>query len=488
VITLTVGKLAELIGGTLHGLDASAVIRSTVEFDSRKVAKGGLYVALPGERVDGVTFAQQVIDAGAFVLAGKQIAEPHIQAPAVDTTGMERRYVLAGDVDGSGAAVLAALGKIARHVTDELTAKGLATIAVTGSAGKTSTKDLISQLVGNLGATIAPPGSFNNEIGLPWTALRATADTKNLVLEMSSRGVGHIASLCEIAVPQIGVVLNVGTSHMEEFGSADNIAVAKGELVEALPETGVAILNADDPRVAAMAERTKATVVTFGTSASASVRATDVTTNDRAQASFTLHAGGQSTPVTLHVHGEHQVPNALAAAAVALEMGAALPDVGKWLSEATSVSGKRMEVVERPDGVTIINDAYNASPESVRAALKSLAGMARATNPPRRSWAILGPMGELGADHVRIHDDIGRLVVRLDISKLVVVGERAWPLYQAAAQEGSWGEEAIQVPDTSAAIDIVRAEIRPGDVVLVKGANVFKLWQISEALLEDGEK
>ncbi|RKT56891.1 UDP-N-acetylmuramoyl-tripeptide--D-alanyl-D-alanine ligase [Saccharothrix australiensis] len=482
MIPLTLAEIADVVGGTLHDTDGSPVVTGTVEFDTRKLGDGGLFLALPGERVDGHDFAARAVAAGAAgVLAGRPVGVPAVVAPPVEA-GSGNAYVLSGDTDGAGAAVLAALARLARHVTDRLT--GLTVIGVTGSSGKTSTKDLIAGVLAPLGETIAPPGSFNNELGHPWTALRADADTRFLVLELSARGVGHIAELCRVAPPKVGAVLNVGSAHLGEFGSREGIARAKGELVEALPEDGVAILNADDPLVAGMADRTRAKVVLVGEHPDAQVRAADVELDAQARAGFRLITPRGEARVRLAVHGPHQVGNALTAAAIGLELGATPQQVADALGQAERVSAHRMAVTERPDGVTIVNDAYNANPESVRAALKSLATISRATTPARRSWAVLGPMAELGADHVRAHDEIGRLAVRLDINKLVVVGPDARPMHQGAHLEGSWGEEAVLVPDVAAAVELLRDQVRPGDVVLVKASNSYGLWRVAEALLE----
>jgi UDP-N-acetylmuramoyl-tripeptide--D-alanyl-D-alanine ligase len=488
VIALTLAEIAEIVGGRLHATDGSPVVTGAVEFDSRKITDGGLYLALPGERVDGHDFAKQAVDAGAAgVLAGREVDAPAVIAPPVEQTH-GKAYVLAGDTDGTGAAVLAALAKLARHVTDRLAGKDLTVVGVTGSSGKTSTKDLIAQVLSPAGETIAPPGSFNNELGHPWTALRSTEDTRYLVLELSARGPGHIGHLCQVAPPKIGAVLNVGSAHLGEFGSREGVAQAKGELVENLPEDGVAILNADDPLVAAMASRTKAKVVLVGEDSRADVRAVDIELDEQARASFTLKTVKGDAPVKLTVSGPHQVGNALTAAAIALELGATPQQVAERLGAAQRVSAHRMQITDRADGVTVVNDAYNANPESVRAALKSLATISRATQPHRRSWAVLGPMAELGDDHVRAHDEIGRLVVRLDINKLVVVSDTARPMHQGAHLEGSWGEESVLVPDADAAIALLRQEVRPGDVVLVKASNAYRLWRVAEALLEAGNQ
>src|SRR3954447_8638982 len=268
MIEMSLAEVAAVTGGRLHHATGDERV-TAVEFDSRAVAPGALFVALPGERVDGHDFAAAAVAAGAVaVLAARPVDAPTvIVPPAPHDSIATRSYLAAADRDGSGAAVLAALARLAAHNIAALPATTV--VGVTGSSGKTSTKDLLAAVLAPLGPTVAPPGSFNNELGLPWTALRADASTRHLVLELSARGRGHIAALCAVAQPRIGVVLNVGSAHLGEFGSADAIAVAKGELVEALPagdgdRAGVAVLNVDDPRVAAMAARTRARVVPVG--------------------------------------------------------------------------------------------------------------------------------------------------------------------------------------------------------------------------------
>lgn len=494
MISLTLAEVASIVGGTVHDSDGSPAVTGSVEFDSRKLTAGGLFLALPGEKVDGHTFAGKAIEAGAAgVLAARPVGVPAVVVPPLPAgQAHERSVALTGDTDGSGAAVLAALGKLAHHVVTELAGRGLTVVGVTGSSGKTSTKDLIAQLLEPLGPTVAPPGSFNNELGHPWTALRADESTRHLVLEMSARGPGHIAELAVTAPPRIGAVLNVGSAHVSEFGSREAIAQAKGELVEALPEDGLAVLNLDDPLVAAMANRTKARVVGVGEHPSADVRAEDITLDEQARPSFRLVTAHGQAQVRLGLHGEHHVGNALSAAAVALELGSTVDEVAARLSTVERRSARRMEVTTRADGVTILNDSYNANPESVRAALKTLASMSQPGREERRrrSWAVLGVMGELGADSVSAHDEIGRLAVRLNIGRLVVIGSEdsaAAPIHFGAGQEGSWGEESVLVPDTDAAIALLRDELEPGDVVLVKASNIAQLWRVANALVTDEE-
>ena len=343
-----------------------------------------------------------------------------------------------------------------------------------------------------LGEVIAPPGSFNNELGHPWTVLRATESTDFLVLEMSARHPGNIAALAEIATPSIAAVLNVGTAHLGEFGSREAIAATKSELPQSVPASGVVILNADDPVVAAMADKTAARIVRVGRADGdehgCDMWATDVTLDPLARARFTLHTADASVPVTLAVHGDHQVSNALCAAAVARECGAALDQVAAALADAGPASASRMQVSTRADGVTIVNDAYNANPDSMSAGLKALAWMARQGGGAGRSWAVLGEMAELGDDAISEHDRIGRLAVRLDVSRLIVVGtgRPMSAMLHGAVMEGSWGSEATPVADADAALDLLRAELRPGDVVLVKASNSAGLGALADALAADG--
>jgi len=500
MIDLTVAQIAAIVGGELADIsaeDAAALhVTGTVEFDSRKVTSGGLFLALPGARVDGHDHAASAVAAGAVaVLAARPVGVPAIVVAPDRTAAGSGAGVLEHDTDGSGAAVLAALAKLAAAVAAELVAGGLTIVGITGSSGKTSTKDLLAAVLAPLGEVIAPPGSFNNELGHPWTVLRATASTDYLILELSARHLGNIAELAAIAPPAIGVVLNVGTAHLGEFGSREAIAKTKSELPQAVPRSGVVVLNVDDPAVAAMAEVTAARVVRVSRQSPADVWAGPVTLDELARPQFALHAGDSAVDVTLAVHGDHHVSNALCAAAVALESGATPTQVAEALADAGPVSGHRMRVSTRTDGVTVIDDAYNANPDSMRAGLQALAWIAhgpqqgRGAQPAekRRSWAVLGEMAELGDDALAEHDGIGRLAVRLDVSRLVVVGmgRSMSAMHHGAVMEGSWGGEAAIVADADAALTLLRAELRPGDVVLVKASNAAGLGALADALAGD---
>jgi UDP-N-acetylmuramoyl-tripeptide--D-alanyl-D-alanine ligase len=456
---MTVAEIAEITGAACDpGADLATVVSGPVIIDSRQAEPGSLFAALPGTRTDGHEFAPQAVAAGAAaVLASRPAGVPALIVPDVPT----------------------ALAALARAVTSRL--PGLTIAAITGSAGKTTTKDLTAQLVESLGATVSPRASFNNEIGHPLTVLRVTEQTRYLIAEMSARGPGHITALCAMSPPRLGAVLCVGHAHAGVFGSIDDVAQAKGELPAALPADGVAVLNADDHRVLAMAKRTAARVVTFGRSPGADVRAADVVLDEAGRPGFSLITQAGAAPVQLQLHGEHNVANALAAATLAGQLGLDLAAVAAGLSAATARSRWRMEVTHRPDGVTVINDAYNANPEAVAAALSALATMARGG----RAFAVLGHMTELGAHADDLHEQAGRQAARAGLAGLVVVGEEAAPMLDGAKADPSWHGELVHVPDAAAAAAAVAERVRRGDVVLVKASRAVNLQRV--ALVLTGE-
>ena len=465
MIPLDVRQLAEAVAGELVGVDAAVVV-DAVAIDSRQAAHGSLFVAIAGNRVDGHDFAEAAVDSGAVaVLAAR---------PLTGSRGQDLPCIVVDDP-------VLALGRLAAWVRRELLT--CAVVGITGSSGKTSTKDLVSTVLASVGPTVAPEGSLNTEVGMPLTILSATPDTQFLVLEMGMRGPGHIAYLAELARPDVGVVINVGSAHLGMLGSREAIGRAKGELVEALSPSGCAVLNADDPIVRSMTARTSASVMTFGEGADSDVRAVDVVLDAGARPSFTVvqRSTGQTHDVTLRFSGEHYLSNALAAITVGLRLGAGLAQACEAVSAAEPRSRWRMEVRESPSGVTVVNDAYNANPESMRAALKTLAAMGAG----RRTWAVLGEMLELGDESVTEHDAIGRLAVRLDISRLVCVGPGTRVMHLGASSEGSWGEESVHVEDVDAAIALVTGEVQPGDVVLVKASRSIGLERVAQALLGD---
>jgi UDP-N-acetylmuramoyl-tripeptide--D-alanyl-D-alanine ligase len=456
VIPLEVGDVARLTGGQLaDGADAAARVTGPVVIDSRRVEPGGLFACVVGEHADGHDFAAQAIESGAVaVLAAHPVGSPAVVVDDVAT----------------------ALAALATGVVSTAQCR---VVGVTGSSGKTSTKDLLASIFADAGETVAPENSFNNELGLPLTALRITPTTETLVLEYSARGVGHIRYLCGVVAPSIAVVLNVGDAHLGEFGSREAIATAKGELVEALPADGIAVLNADDPLVAAMAARTSARVVTFGESSRADVRVTDVVVDELARPRFRLVTADGEAAVALALHGRHQAFNAAAATAAAINAGVPLSDAVAALERTTSISAHRMQLRQRPDGLIVLDDAYNANPESVRAALQALARLGAG----RRTWAVLGPMRELGSGSLEMHRQVGAFAAEVGLDELVVVGADATPIADGAEQAGSWSGRARRVADATAATAVLVAEAGAGDAVLVKASNSERLWRVADVVV-----
>ena len=455
MIPLRLSEVARITGGVRHGEDV--LVDGPVVTDSREAAPGRLYVARVGEAADGHDFTGAARDLGAVAALTTQVVG-------------ELPCVVVPDIQDAFAA-------LARHLVDS--SPDLTVIGITGSSGKTSTKDLIASVLARHGETVANVASLNGEVGVPLTVCRITPTTRHLVVEMGARGIGHIAYLTQVVPPRIGVVLNVGTAHVGEFGSREAIGRAKSELVHELPADGLAVLNADDPVVAAMAEVTPARVVRVGTDAGAEVRAEEIELDESGRPSFTLCTPQGRARVALGLYGEHHVGNALSAAAVALHVGMSLEDVATALAQARPASRWRMEVHERADGVTVVNDAYNANPDSMRAALKALVAMGQG----RRTWAVLGEMLELGEDSTAEHDAIGRLAVRLNVSRLVVVGEGARAMDSGARHEGSWGQESTWVPDADAAQALLERELAPGDVVLLKSSRDAGLRWLGDRLV-----
>jgi UDP-N-acetylmuramoyl-tripeptide--D-alanyl-D-alanine ligase len=455
MIAMTLAEIAEAVGGIAHG---DATVTGGAFIDTRAPEPGGLFVALAGERVDGHDFAEQAIAAGAVAVLGSRPTS--VPTVVVDD-------------------VVTALGALARHVHDALA--GLTTYALTGSQGKTGTKDYLAAILEGDGPTVATRGNFNNEIGVPLTVLRTGPETKHLVLEMGARGVGHIAYLCRLAPPDIAAVVNVGTAHIGEFGSREAIAEAKGEIVESLTAEGTAVLNADDHLVAAMASRTVGDVVTFGDGGD--LRATDVYTDDLGRPSFDLQWRGSGATVHLAQIGRHQIENALAAAAMALVKGLDLDAVVDGLTDARPPSRWRMELHERADGTAVINDAYNANPESMAAALAVLHGIRERGG--RRTIAVLGEMFELGDGVVSAHRSVGAEAAAAGVDVLLTIGDMAANMAVAAGEQPGWQGEAIVTAGRAEAVDWLRQNVAAGDVVLVKASRGAALELVAEALLDE---
>nr|WP_240641164.1 UDP-N-acetylmuramoyl-tripeptide--D-alanyl-D-alanine ligase [Nocardioides ferulae] len=453
---MTLSEIAEVVGGTLHAApgDAARVVAGPAYLDSRTPVADGLFVAVVGERTDGHEHA-----AGAHAVLGSRPTA----APTV---------VVADPV--------VALGRLARHVVDRLTGAGLTVLALTGSQGKTGTKDYLAQVLASSRPTIATAGSYNNELGLPLTALQASAGTRDLVLEMGARGIGHISYLCGIAPPSIAAVLNVGTAHLGEFGSREAIAAAKGEIVEALPPEGTAVLNADDPLTAAMADRTRARVLTFGRTGDVSWRSLEL--DDLGRPSFELGHDGAWAPVRLTQTGAHQAANAAAAAAMALAAGLSLGEVAEALGRATAASRWRMELHERADGLLVVNDAYNANPASMAAALDALATIGGRRG--RRTLAVLGEMRELGEHAHAEHQAVGRYAAQTGVGAVVAVGAAAAGIAEGARSTPGWSGTAVAVEARDEALSWVRQNAGAADVVLVKASRGAALEVVADGLLQ----
>ncbi len=461
MIAMTLEELAGIVGGRLVDATPTDLVRGPAFLDSRAPEPDGIFVAFAGEHVDGHDYAMAAVEGGAAAVLGTRATG----APTV----------LVDDAR-------AALQVLAREVLQRLREEGLwlRVLAITGSQGKTTAKDMLARVLADAGATVATAGSFNNELGLPLTVLRADRRTRYLVLEMGARGVGHLAELCAIAPPDISLVLNVGKAHIGEFGSRERIAVAKGELVEALPPNGAAVLYLDDPLVAAMASRTKAHAWTFGRSAAAAVRLGDVLVDDLGRASFDLTHRGKTQHIALRLLGEHQAVNAAATMAAALAAGLELRDIAESLRAIDRLSPMRMELHERADGLAVINDAYNANPDSVRSALETLERIGRAG---RRTVAVLGEMRELGASADEEHRQVGLLLGELGIDVVVVVGAGARGVYDALADDGRATTRYVET--ATEAGEWLRENVAGPDAVLVKASRSGRLETVAEMLLGD---
>ena len=462
----SIAEVARLAGA--EPPDGGGTTGPDVVIDSRLATPGSVFVALPGEHADGHDFIAAAAAGGAAA------------AICTRVTAAPLAHLVVPDA-------LRGLSDLARGVVAEATAAGLRCVGLTGSSGKTSTKDLLGQVLAAAGETVSPTGSFNNEIGVPLTALRITPGTRYLVSELGARGQGHITWLCGIVPPQVGMVLNVGHAHVGEFGSVAAIARAKGELVEAVPAGGWAVLNADDPLVAAMAARTRARIARFSltgdpaaTDPAAELRvwAEDLAADDLQRHSFTLRAAGEvdaRLPVTLRGAGRHQVANALAAAAAALVLDVPPATVAEALGGAVARSQWRMQLIRRPDGGLLVNDSYNANPDSMRAALTTVAGMRR---PGGRLVAVLGDMLELGDSAEPAHEELGTLAAGLGF-EVVAVG--AWA-DAIARGVGRAAGTVTRVVDREEAVAVTARDLEPSDVVVVKASRGLALDRVADAL------
>lgn len=467
MIALSFTEIAAVLEGELlpaDGVDPRTAVDGHVDTDSRQMRPGGIFVAKPGEHTDGHRFVGAAVEAGAVLAIVEHPVDVAVTQIVVEDA-------------------VAALSDLAREVVARVRAKGgLRIVGITGSNGKTTTKNFIARILQDEGETVAPIRSYNNEVGAPLTMLRVTETTRYLVSEFGAAGPGSIARLAGLVEPDVVVVLMVGMAHAGGFGGIERTALAKAELVSAARADGTAVLNVDDPRVAAMrdlADTRGMRVVGFGLTDAADVRARDIEVS-ASGTTCVVAAAGESLPLRLQVLGAHHVSNALAAIAATGVLGVAASDAVARLETVEIAERWRMQPMGG-DAVRIINDAYNASPDSMAAALRTLAQIAA---PGQRTVAVLGAMSELGEEAGEEHDRIGLLAVRLNIRRIVVVGADARRLFLAAVGEGSWDGEAVHLPDQDAAFDYLRGELREGDLVLVKSSNAAGLRHLGDRLGE----
>jgi len=460
MIDLTIDEIREVVGGSLVGGDPAATVGGSVQTDSRLVTRGSIFFALRGDETDGHLFADKAAaNEAALIIAERSL---DVAVPVI--------------VVADGVVALAAL---AAHVVARVRATGtLSVVAVTGSNGKTTTKNLLNAILSDVGPTVAPIESFNNHVGAPISMLRITAQTRYLVVEMGASHLGEIAYLSAICEPDIAVVLKVGLAHVGEFGGIETTQRAKSEIVVNLPPSAVAVLNADDHRVAAMHSLTEARVRWFGRGAS---RVSNVVAGLQGTA-FTAHIGDAEVDVSLRIVGEHHVMNALAALAVADELGLDLARAATSIAGVQRAERWRMELLTTPAGATVFNDAYNASPDSMDAALRTIASL----TPEGRSVAVLGEMTELGAESEHYHAQIGALVAELDYSELIVVGEPARAAFTAAARETAWKGGLVFVESPERAEELLERTLGAGDVVLIKSSKSANLRFVGDRLARVG--
>lgn len=465
MISTSLSHIADVLGGRLvvrRGDTPDTTVSGLVDTDSRLIEPGGVFVAKPGETTDGHLFVGTAVERGAALAIVERELDDDVSQIVVPDA-------------------VAALSALARDVVARVRAGGdLRIVGITGSNGKTTTKNLLACILSDEGATVSPRASFNNEVGAPLTMLRVTDDTRFLVSEFGASAPGAIARLAGLVTPDVGVVLMVGMAHAGGFGGIESTFHAKSELVRATREGGLAVLNADDPRVAAMepiARERGQDVRWFGRGERAQVRAVDVEVS-AAGTRADLLVDGEAHTLTLRVLGEHHVMNALAALTAAIALGVPAADAIERLETVEIAERWRMQPLGS-DRVRIINDAYNASPDSMAAALRTLAQI---TGPDERTVAVLGAMSELGEYADEEHDRVGLLAVRLRIQRIVVIGADARRMYLEAIAQGSWDGEAVFFADADAAYDYLSTELRDGDRVLVKSSNSAGLRHLGDRL------
>lgn len=451
---MTAFDVAAATGGELTAGHGDARVTS-VSIDTRSLQPGALFVALRDAR-DGHDFVDAAFAGG----AAAALVERDVPVASPEAT-----FVRVPDA-------LEALSALAHRARSEM--GDAVVVGITGSAGKTATKDLTRAALARTHRVHASPASFNNEAGVPLTLLGAPADVQVVVTEMGARFAGNVADLATLAEPQVGVITHIGLAHAGHLGGRKGIARVKGELLEALPSNGLAVLNDRCDQTPALVSRTAARVVRVGRAPSSDLRASAVRIDDELRPHFVLETPWGTAEVSLSLRGEHQVENAAQAAAVALELGAPLDNVVAGLAEARGAT-QRMELLRTPDGVLVLNDAYNSSPTSAAAAVRSLAQLAV----PGRRIAVLGEMLELGEQTAAEHEAIGALATELGIDLLVAVGAQAD--HVAAGARGG-RIVVVTVPDAVSASDVLAREVLPGDAVLVKASRAIGLDRVADDL------
>jgi UDP-N-acetylmuramoyl-tripeptide--D-alanyl-D-alanine ligase len=464
MIALSLQEIAEVISADLVG-DGSITVTGSVETDSRLVTQGSLFVAKPGEVTDGHLFVPGAIEKGAVAaIVERSIAQDIPQLIVKDS--------------------VVALGRLAKYVVAKVKALGeLKVIGITGSNGKTTTKNMLREVLSTEGETVAPEESFNNEVGAPYSMLRISEDTKFLVVELGAGGLGSIRYLAQMCEPDIGIELKVGLAHAGEFGGIDVTESIKAELVEELSAEGIALLNIDDERVKRMSEKTTAKISSFGLSDDANYRAVDLGVSIKGTSFTFITPDGKSSKVQLQILGEHHVYNALAALATAELLGVERSKAIAALEQMKLAEKWRMELNVSSAGLTVINDAYNSSPDSMRAALQTLAQLGRQTG--KKTVAVMGEMAELGEFSAHEHDAIGRIAVRLNLGQVVVVGKAAKLIHMGASQEGSWDGESEYFDEISDALGYLRGMLTGDEIVLVKSSKSANLRYLGDDLLKE---
>jgi UDP-N-acetylmuramoyl-tripeptide--D-alanyl-D-alanine ligase len=467
----TVAELREVISVKVLAGDPSPSAKRRIRgisTDSRSIRRGDLFVALRGDRFDGHQFVPAVLAKGA---TGAIVHDSYRwDSKHAKVIGSRNEPFLFGVEDP-----LFAYQQLATHHRSRF---AIPVVAVTGSNGKTTTKDMVASVLAQRWRTLKTEGNYNNRIGVPHTLFRLTARHQAAVIEMGVDHRGQTTRLCEIVRPTIGLITNIGPDHLEFFGGMEGSAQAKAELLDMLPPDGTAVLNADDLYFDYLAARARCRVVSFGLSEKAHVRAIRVASDARKGTTFELLLPGKSrsTAVAIKVPGTHNVTNALAAAAVGFSLN--LP--GGMIAEGLAKfrpAAMRSQVVTH-HGVQIINDCYNANPASMRAALQLLGEW----TPARERVAVLGDMLELGREAQHMHRDIGRFVAGLPLSRLIVCGDLGREIAAGAKQAGMSHQAIVEVADATAAAELLKKSVRRGDVVLVKASRGMRMEQIVQGL------